>query len=178
MKILRWLYDQLDGAWNHLIGIAIPMAIAWFIGRHLLWWMFCIFYAVETGGPRHFGSPPHPESQIASGEFWLANLAAYATGAFFMYARWAWWGFDAIARREQVSPTLLYFMAGPRNVGMGGLLLLPIWMVLFAPYLLWYIALSVLRLLGVRALIAGALRDKHADVIDISAGSPWRSAHR
>jgi hypothetical protein len=50
----------------------------------------------------------------------------------------------------------------------------PVALVLFAPYVAFYTLLGVLRLVGVRKLLARWLIANTAEVIDIGTGSPWR----
>ncbi len=173
-RLGRWIYDSMGRAPALLVFFAIPMGVAWYVGRHALWWMFQIIYALETGGPRHFGHPPHPESQIANGEVWFAWMAAYIVGAFVMQAGWLRSGYESVGRAEHISPTALYFLTPQRPLGCLGAIFFPLALVLFAPYLAAQIVFAVSGLLGGRALLGTWLRRRTAPVVDIAPGSPWR----
>lgn len=175
-KLARWIYDCMGRAPALLLFYLVPMAIAWYVGRHALWWMFQLIYAIETGGPRHFGHPPHPESQIASGETWFAWMAAYFVGAFLMQSGWFRAGYESVGRAEQISPTALYFLTPQRPLGCLVIFVFPLALALFAPYLAVQLVFAITGLLGGRALLGAWLRGRSAPVVDIAPGSPWRQA--
>jgi hypothetical protein len=161
-------------AWRILAGIAVPMAIAWFFARHALYWMFVVLYGLF--GPQdahHFGKAP-PEAGIVGPETVLAWVAAYLVGALVLQNGLIWLGIRRIGQAENFSPTALYLLGG-KLIGGIGLIAFPLTLVLFVPYLAFYLTLGLLRLVGVRRLLGAYIVSHTAEVVDISAGSPWRS---
>jgi hypothetical protein len=173
--IARHLYAGMNVAWIRLIGFGAAMAVAYQIGRHIIYWLFSLGFGLSGGDANHWGTPP-PESQILGLEIWVGWLAAYLFGALVLSIVWVQEGFISLGRSQNVSPALLYF-AGQGVAQTAQIWLFPVAFVMLVPYLAWQIVLFILSLTGAQQKIKGWVmeqdrRQQYGDVVDISTGQP------
>jgi len=167
-----------------LVYLAIACSIAWYVGRHIIYFGFTLMYALFAS-PAHGHSFAHapPESQILAGEqvigivcaWFIAGMAAVRT----LY--------NLSTREREPNPLattnwLLAIMAFPIMRSILGVVffvvVLPLAFLLAPLYVVLLALLTIVRLLGGRRHLAAYLADRSADVIDISRTSPWRGAPR